>query len=79
MFLAPKECRKNVASMDPTRWYSSQEKLNLEVQDLLPDRLVHMRFELPFTAPSITSEEEDVFETSLEGDYSKLCIDLKSD
>ena len=78
MFVSPEECRKNIKSTDPTCWYSSQRNINREVQDSL-SYLVHIRFELPYTAPLFANGKEGVSDSSLEGNYSKLFIDLNSD
>jgi|GEM_PF-4575551 len=79
MFVLPDECRKNIGSMNPTSWYSSHQTRNREVQETLPDHLIHMRFELPYTAPLFANGEEGGFNSSFEGNNPKLCIDLKSD
>lgn len=79
MFVLPDECRKNIGSMNPTSWYSSHQTRNREVQETLPDHLIHMRFELPYTAPLFENGEEGGFNSYFEGNNPKLCIDLKSD
>jgi hypothetical protein len=75
MFVSPQDCRKNIESMNHTCWYSSQQNLNEEVKHSFPDQLIHMRFELPYTAPIY----ENDFHSSSQGNYPIICIDLNSD
>ena len=76
MFVSPEECYKNIQSMNPSGWYSSEQLINSEVKESLPDRLFHMRFELPYTAPSL---RKNGFNSSLEGNFPILCVDLNSE
>ena len=54
LFVSPEECKKNLGTMNPQNWYASMPKVQSQIQGKLEGkRLIHMRFELPDTAPSL--------------------------
>ncbi|KAJ3411661.1 hypothetical protein HDV05_001870 [Chytridiales sp. JEL 0842] len=77
MFVSAGECRKNVATMDPSKWYQNEPQVQGHISDEVPkQRFIHMRFELPDTAPSMKAE----FQSGPSGvkDY-QICVSLDSE
>ncbi|KAK5668104.1 hypothetical protein QVD99_005144 [Batrachochytrium dendrobatidis] len=76
MYVGVNECRKNIETMDPKNWYKSQipvqDQCRVKINGL---RFIHMRFELPYTAPSMKSG----FKSGEDGDNYIICVDLDSD
>lgn len=76
MFVSAEECRKNLDTMNPYTWYNSQSSLQKrwkkEIDNL---RFIHMRFELPYTAPSM----KESFRSGPIGNGHIFCIDLDTD
>ena len=68
------ECKKNVGTMNPANWYSSQKSVQKEC---LPEinngqKFIHIRFELPDTAPSM----KDNFINEQKGNDYIICVNL---
>ena len=62
--------------MNPANWYSSQKSVQKEC---LPEinngqKFIHIRFELPYTAPSMKGSFVDIQNIN---DYT-ICVDLNS-
>ena len=75
MHVSADECRKNIRTMMPSNWYSSEPLVQLECQaEIAKLRFVHLRFELPDTAPSMKSS----FKNGECGDDYILCVNLDS-
>ncbi|KAI8891956.1 hypothetical protein BC833DRAFT_612966, partial [Globomyces pollinis-pini] len=74
IFVDADECNRNVLTMNPKNWYKSSS-LQQQCQTILNNsgnaRFIHMRFELPFTAPSqnFNSSKSDSGDTI-------ICVDL---
>jgi hypothetical protein len=74
MFVSPNECKKNIETMDPKNWYRSQKNVQKECE-IEGKRFVHMRFELPDTAPSM----KDTFSNGQTENDFIICVNLESD
>ncbi|KAJ2989199.1 hypothetical protein HDV02_005127, partial [Globomyces sp. JEL0801] len=74
IYVPADECKKNISTMNPKNWYKSSS-LQQQCQTILNNsgnaRFIHMRFELPFTAPSqnFNSSKSDSGDTI-------ICVDL---
>ncbi|KAK5673132.1 hypothetical protein QVD99_000590 [Batrachochytrium dendrobatidis] len=76
MYVGVDECRKNIETMDPKNWYKSQIPVQDQFKnDIIKSKFIHMRFELPYTAPSMKSG----FKSGEDGDNYIICVDLDSD
>ena len=75
IYVDAEECRKNIETMDPMNWYSSQKTAQ---KDILPEingqRFIHIRFELPDTASSM----KDTFINGQKGNDYVICVNLDS-
>jgi hypothetical protein len=61
--------------MNPANWYSSEKSVQNEVKpEIQGKRFIHMRFELPDTAPSM---KENFINEAKGNDYI-ICVDLYS-
>ena len=61
--------------MDPRKWYNSQKSVQKEVlPEIASQRFIHMRFELPDTAPSMKS----TFVNEEKGNDYIICVNLES-
>ena len=76
MYVSVEECKKNIETMNPMNWYRTQRAIQLECQELASkQRFVHMRFELPDTAPSLKFD----FKSGAEGMDYIICVNLDSE
>ena len=76
IYVDAEECRKNVETMNPANWYSSQKSVQ---EDCLPainngQQFIHIRFELPYTAQSM----KDNFINEQKGNDYFICVNLDS-
>ncbi len=74
IYVASGDCKKNVQTMNPANWYKGSS-LGEQCQKILKEsqpKFIHLRFELPFTAPS------SLFNTSKSDndDTTTICVDL---
>lgn len=70
------ECAKNLETMKPANWYKSQRPVQQQCSEELTGlKFVHMRFELPYTAPSL----KPGFESGEDGNDYVICVNLESD
>ena len=76
MHVHANECRKNVTTMNPANWYSSQKSVQkeclLEINN--GQKFIHIRFELPDTAPSM----RESFINEPKGNDYIICVNLDS-
>ncbi|KAI9352624.1 hypothetical protein BDR26DRAFT_196928 [Obelidium mucronatum] len=76
MYVSVEEAQKNLATMYPANWYKTQASLHARCSDeLINCRFVHMRFELPDTAPSMKAG----FKSVEVGNDFVICVNLESD
>jgi hypothetical protein len=69
------ECKKNIETMNPHHWYKSQESMQKEcLPEIQNKRFIHMRFELPDTAPSVKNN----FSCGEKDDDYIICVNLDS-
>ena len=76
IYVDAEECRKNVGTMNPANWYSSQKSVQKEclAEINIGQKFIHMRFELPDTAPSM----KDNFINEPKGNDYIICVNLYS-
>lgn len=69
------ECKKNIETMNPRNWFKSQTSVQNEcLPEIKNKRFIHMRFELPDTAPSM----KDTFSCGAKDDDYVICVNLDS-
>jgi len=69
------ECKKNIGTMNPRHWYKSQLSVQKEcLPEIQNKRFIHMRFELPDTAPSM----KDTFSCGTKDNDYIICVNLDS-
>ena len=69
------ECKKNIGTMNPRHWYKSQISVQKEcLPEIKNKRFIHMRFELPDTAPSM----KDTFSCGTKDNDYIICVNLDS-
>ncbi|KAJ3268318.1 hypothetical protein HDV01_003119 [Terramyces sp. JEL0728] len=70
------ECKKNIGTMNPENWYKSQSSVRNECLPEIKNgqRFIHMRFELPDTAPSM----KDTFSCGTKDNDYIICVNLDS-
>jgi hypothetical protein len=70
------ECKKNVDTMNPANWYSSQKSVQKECLTEIKSGLkfIHIRFELPDTAPSM----DNAFLSGQKDNDYIICVNLMS-
>jgi hypothetical protein len=69
------ECKKNIGSMNPRHWYKSQLSVQKEcLPEIQNKRFIHLRFELPDTAPSM----KDTFSCGTKDNDYIICVNLDS-
>ena len=66
------ECDKNISTMHPSNWYKSKNSVKLGISS--EQKFIHMRFELPDTAPSL----KDSFISKETVDGYVICVNLES-
>lgn len=74
MYVDSESCKANIETMNPKNWYKSSPNFFDKCQSILTETqpsFVHMRFELPFTAPTSPFES-----TKSDTDDNTICIDL---
>jgi hypothetical protein len=72
------ECKKNIETMNPRNWYSSQKTVQEECLAEINNngqKFIHMRFELPDTAPSM--KDSLINGQNSDNDYV-ICVNLDS-
>ena len=75
MYVAKTDCEKNISTMNPNNWYAPEpEKRKLCQYELENLNFLHLRFELPDTAPSLYR----TFESDFSKPNSVICVNLKS-
>ncbi|KAI8831054.1 hypothetical protein BJ741DRAFT_327694 [Chytriomyces cf. hyalinus JEL632] len=78
MFVTATQCKKNIATMDPDNWYKYQDDVRkkcLLAVKKNKSRFVHMRFELPDSAPSL----KEGFKSGAVRDDYVICVNLESE
>jgi hypothetical protein len=76
MYVSVDESKHNIETMSPENWYKSQDSMFGLCQEQTNNmRFVHLRFELPDTAPSL----KDTFISRDEDKDSVICVNLDSD
>ena len=77
MYVSAEECKKNIEMMNPRNWYGSQLPVQSECLKELENgqKFVHLRFELPDTAPSM----KDTFISGTKDDDFVICVNLESE
>ncbi len=74
IFVNSGECNKNISTMNPKNWYKSSS-LEGQCQKILDNsgsfRFIHIRFELPFTAPG-----QKFISCKSDSDETIICVDL---
>jgi hypothetical protein len=69
------ECKKNIGTMNPRHWYKSQLSVQKEcLPEIQNKRFIHLRFELPDTAPSM----KDTFSCGTKDNDYIICVNLDS-
>ncbi|KAI9335693.1 hypothetical protein BDR26DRAFT_936336 [Obelidium mucronatum] len=76
MYVSTSDVQKNLATMKPSNWYKPQTGLQEQCSKAVENlRLVHLRFELPDTAPSVKAE----FKSHEDKDGYVICVNLESE
>jgi hypothetical protein len=71
MYVRVEDCEKNMSTMDKKNWYKSDGTKYPIVKEKVKDKeFLHMRFELPYTAPSLRNDFKDT--------KNVICMDLNS-
>ncbi|TPX75432.1 hypothetical protein CcCBS67573_g03309 [Chytriomyces confervae] len=75
MHVSSRACRDNTKFIYPQNWYTRQQDVNAKIKEELqsPCRFVHIRFEIPGTAPNF------VFEPDATRDDHVICVTLESE
>ena len=76
MYVSAEECYENMRTKNTKNWYKSDASIYPKCQELLLNhRFVHMFFELPQAAPSLTGKHE----SGPDGSDHIICVTLDSE